>query len=146
MRHDAGNLFGGAVGLRSSTTPIPTVVGIRVKSTRTVSTLAYLRYGGLLMTERAAYQVQVLNMKSNNLHVQGPRQRVDRATGWGNPFVVVDASERQRQIVCDLFEKYAAWRLTVQPAWLEPLRGKHLECWCAPKRCHAETLRRLAND
>ena len=95
------------------------------------------------MTERAACQVQVLNMKSNNLHVQGPRQRVDRATDWGNPFIMHGEHERER--VCDLFEQYAQWRLTVDPLWLEPLRGKHLECWCAPKRCHAETLRRLAN-
>jgi hypothetical protein len=25
------------------------------------------------------------------------------------------------------------------------LRGKDLACWCAPKRCHAEVLRELAN-
>jgi hypothetical protein len=96
------------------------------------------------MTDRE--RLQVLNMRQHNVDITGPRQRVDRGTDWGNPFIMADKSERQRQIVCDLFEQYALWRLTVQPAWLEPLRGKHLECWCAPARCHAETLLRLANE
>lgn len=69
--------------------------------------------------------------------------RVDRRTDWGNPFVMRDENERNQ--VCDLFEQYAQWRLSQQPDWLKPLRGKHLACWCAPKRCHAETLMRLAN-
>jgi hypothetical protein len=68
---------------------------------------------------------------------------VDRGTVWGNPFVM--ETEKDRDKVCDLFEQYAKWRLTVEPEWLKPLRGKDLACWCAPKRCHAETLLRLAN-
>lgn len=70
--------------------------------------------------------------------------RVDRGTEWGNPFMMRHEGERER--VCQLFELYAEWRLTVDPHWLEPLRGKHLGCWCAPKRCHAETLLRMANE
>ncbi len=69
---------------------------------------------------------------------------VDRGTNWGNPFIMRDESDRDR--VCDLYEQYAKWRLTVEPMWLTPLIGKHLACWCAPKRCHAETLIRLANE
>jgi Domain of unknown function (DUF4326) len=30
-------------------------------------------------------------------------------------------------------------------AALHELRGKHLVCWCAPERCHAEVLIELAN-
>lgn len=70
--------------------------------------------------------------------------RVDRATDWGNPFVMCGEADRDR--VCDLFEQYAQWRLTVEPDWLRPLRNQSLACWCAPKRCHADTLLRLAND
>ena len=36
----------------------------------------------------------------------------------------------------------AAW-IAQQPALLAALgelRGKHLVCWCAPERCHAELL------
>ena len=68
---------------------------------------------------------------------------VDRRTPWGNPFPTDD--EEDRDFVCDEFEDYARKRHIREPAWLSPLRGKNLVCWCAPKRCHAETLRRLAN-
>lgn len=71
--------------------------------------------------------------------------RVDRGTDWGNPFVIQSHSEAERQRVCELFERYAVWRLTVDPQWLMPLVGKNLACWCTPKRCHAETLLRLSN-
>lgn len=70
--------------------------------------------------------------------------RVDRGTDWGNPFVMHGEADRDR--VCELFAQYAHWRLTVEPAWLTPLRGRTLACWCAPKRCHAETLWLLANQ
>lgn len=69
---------------------------------------------------------------------------VTRGSDWGNPFIMDQESDRNK--VCDLFEKYAQWRLTVEPEWLVPLRGKHLLCCCAPKRCHADTLLRLANE
>ena len=68
---------------------------------------------------------------------------VMRGTEWGNPFILTQECDRDK--VCDLFEAYAAWRLTIQPTWLDALRGKHLLCHCAPKRCHADTLLRLAN-
>ena len=72
-----------------------------------------------------------------------PLKDVDRGTDWGNPFVMRNETDRDR--VCDLYEQYALWRLTVDPNWLIPLRGSSLACWCAPKRCHADTLLRLAN-
>lgn len=79
------------------------------------------------------------------LRSHGPLVRfVDRGTDWGNPFIM--DQENGRDYVCDMFEKYAIWRLSVEPNWLVPLRDHHLVCHCAPKRCHAETLRRLANQ
>jgi hypothetical protein len=68
---------------------------------------------------------------------------VDRRTQWGNPYEMF--SEADRDKVCNQFEAYATDRLQREPDWLEPLRGKDLICWCAPKRCHASTLARLAN-
>lgn len=69
---------------------------------------------------------------------------VDRSSDWGNPFIM--HTESMRDHVCEQFERYAKWRLIHEPEWLAPLRGKNLACWCAPKRCHAETLLRLANE
>jgi hypothetical protein len=75
-----------------------------------------------------------------------PFTKVDRSSPWGNPYIMRNQSEAERNYVCDRFAAYALWRLMQEPQWLEPLRGKHLACWCAPKRCHAETLLRLANE
>lgn len=69
--------------------------------------------------------------------------RVDRASSWGNPFVM--GIDGDRDEVCNKFEVYAKHRLKMQPDWLLALRGKDLACWCAPLRCHAETLLKMAN-
>lgn len=69
---------------------------------------------------------------------------VGRPSKFGNPFVLRNESERDE--VCD---KYEAW-LLAQPGLVEAakreLRGKDLVCWCAPHRCHAHTLLRIANE
>ncbi len=70
---------------------------------------------------------------------------VDRGSNWGNPFIMRGASDEERDRVIHLFTLYAAWRLSIEPDWLKPLRGKVLGCWCAPKRCHGDILLRLAN-
>lgn len=63
---------------------------------------------------------------------------VGRGSLWGNPFTMMDAS--QRDAVCDQFEKEILPKLD-----LTRLRGKDLVCFCAPKRCHADALLREAN-
>ncbi len=70
--------------------------------------------------------------------------RIDRGTRWGNPFVVGVDGDRFK--VVELFEQYAKWRLSIQPDWLKPLKGKNLACWCTPLRCHGDVLLRLANE
>lgn len=82
----------------------------------------------------------IYNMRTHN---PTTAIRVDRGSRWGNPFVV--GVDGDRAEVCRLFEIYAQHRLTYQPTWLDPLKGKDLKCWCAPQQCHAETLERLAN-
>jgi hypothetical protein len=79
---------------------------------------------------------------------------VGRPSPWGNPYAMVlnkapnrvsnEPEERER--VCDAFEAYAIAKHAAEPGWLKPLRGKSLICYCSPKRCHAETLLRLANE
>lgn len=67
------------------------------------------------------------------------------ASKWGNPFVMNDDSddERQRAIT-----DYRAW-VVDQPelmAALGELRGLRLGCWCAPKPCHGDVLSELAEE
>lgn len=86
----------------------------------------------------------VYNIRGKRPDPMSANVPVDRGTSWGNPFIMF--TEADRDEVCDKFEQYARWRLTVEPNWLVPLRGKNLGCWCHPKRCHADTLLRLANE
>ena len=72
---------------------------------------------------------------------------VGRGTPYGNPFVMTHENGQDtgsREWACAEFEKYAESRILREPDWLKPLYGKDLVCWCAPKRCHADTLLRLA--
>lgn len=67
--------------------------------------------------------------------------KIDRATKWGNPFVM--KLERDRDSVCDQFaEHFEQSTLRTQIA---ELRGMVLGCWCNPKRCHGDFLARKAN-
>ena len=68
--------------------------------------------------------------------------RIDRATKWGNPFIIGRDGTR-----ADVIVKYEQW-LRQQPelmAALTELRGKTLGCWCAPQPCHGDVLARLAD-
>jgi hypothetical protein len=64
--------------------------------------------------------------------------RVDRATPWGNPFVLGKDGDRPTVIA-----RYRDGHLLVRAdllARLVELRGKALGCWCAPEPCHADVL------
>jgi hypothetical protein len=64
------------------------------------------------------------------------------ASKWRNGYKIGRDGSRDEVIA-----QYRDW-LQRQPelmAALSELRGKDLACWCAPKRCHAEVLRELAN-
>ena len=72
--------------------------------------------------------------------------RVDRQSIWGNPFIMRNDSDEERNRVCDAYEKWLQERPAMIDRAKRELRGKDLACWCAPKRCHAETLLRIANE
>ena len=69
---------------------------------------------------------------------------IGRPSKWGNPFQM--AGEDTRNAVCDAFEE----RCNNDPQFIamvkRELRGKNLVCFCAPKRCHGDTLLRIANE
>ena len=65
---------------------------------------------------------------------------IGRGSPWGNPFVIGvhgDRDEVIRRYECEVLPSLN----------LEPLRGKDLLCYCAPLRCHGDSiLRKLAED
>lgn len=73
---------------------------------------------------------------------------VGRPSKWGNPFSM--RSEQDRDSVCDAYERWLERVFQQDPAARDrlkaQLRGKDLVCWCAPRRCHADTLLRIANE
>ena len=70
---------------------------------------------------------------------------VGRPTKWGNPFKISSAMSRAKAVA--LYENH----LRKMPpkerhAFLEPLRGKSLGCWCPlDEPCHADVLLQWAN-
>jgi hypothetical protein len=78
----------------------------------------------------------------NKHHYDAPADAVyiGRGSPWGNPFVI--GKDGDREAVCDRFEREVLPTLDI-----EPLRGKSLICFCAPKRCHGDSiLRALQQD
>jgi hypothetical protein len=68
---------------------------------------------------------------------------VDRRTPYGNKYRMADDSDAERDRACDLYSDWLDARLKKSPDFLLPLIGaKRLGCWCAPKRCHAESIAR----
>ena len=92
-------------------------------------------------------------IRIKNLRVEKPyyvwQIRVVRASVLGNPYYMV--SEAYRDEVCEKYKKYFEQQIKTNDAFINELRrlfliykkyGKlELFCWCAPKRCHAETIK-----
>jgi len=70
--------------------------------------------------------------------------KVARPTKWGNPFKIGIDGNRE-----EVLRKYKTWimqKLSEQPSFLAPLRGKNLACFCKKdEKCHADILLELAN-
>ncbi len=86
-----------------------------------------------------------------NLRKQEADFKCDRPSPLGNPFYM--RSEHERHTVCNqyetLFQKYLNPDLA-PVGWLEYLdkilqaakeKNITLGCWCAPKRCHCDTIK-----
>lgn len=90
-------------------------------------------------------------------------RKVDRSTRWGNPFGLTQVfhtfDQRGFPAPCIAFrgvpgidrslDLYLGWlvaKLTAEPDFLKPLKGRDLACWCKlDDPCHADILLRLAN-
>lgn len=69
---------------------------------------------------------------------------IGRGSKWGNPFNMNGNSEKERNRVCDEYEKY--FFSTNLPNEIHELKDKVLGCFCKPKRCHGDFLAKLANE
>ena len=86
------------------------------------------------------------NEKPNNAY----DFKVDRSSVLGNPYYMFD--ECMRDDVCIKYEMYFYKKLKTDAAFKAELvkilraykqYGKvNLFCWCYPKRCHAETIKK----
>lgn len=100
----------------------------------------------------------MIEIKIKNLRNEKPsaewQVKVDRSSVLGNPFYMADESKRDE--VCDKYAVYFKNKISLEDnAFMTELRrlyriakryGKlELFCWCAPKRCHAETIREFLN-
>lgn len=66
---------------------------------------------------------------------------IGRGSVWGNPFVIGQHGDRAQ--VCDRYEALLVERLKrgeVTLPQLRSLHGRDLVCFCAPARCHGDTL------
>lgn len=86
-------------------------------------------------------QEKVLGPRVHNKHHKtAPADAVyiGRGSPWGNPYVI--GVHGDRATVIRKFELYVLPTLD-----LEPLRGKHLICFCKPQACHGDSLLEAAN-
>jgi hypothetical protein len=99
-----------------------------------------------------------------NKHYLGPihpfeeveRVPIHRGTPLGNPFKMVSYNQKERDRVCDEYDTWVRAKLLEPGAELEQLMtlvslakdGKDIElvCFCVPKRCHGETIKRLIEE
>lgn len=96
-------------------------------------------------------RIEIKNLRFNK-PLEAWQVRVDRSSVLGNPFYM--ATEAQRVEVCDKYDAYFKEKVASgDEAFLNELRrlytiakrfGKlELFCWCYPKRCHAETIKKF---
>jgi acetyltransferase-like isoleucine patch superfamily enzyme len=85
----------------------------------------------------------VLNKHRNA--VVGNSVYIGRGSMWGNPFVI--GKDGTRDDVCEKHAQYLRDQVregSVSIAQLASLHDKNLVCYCAPLRCHGDTLVRAS--
>jgi Domain of unknown function (DUF4326) len=76
---------------------------------------------------------------------------VGRPSIWGNPYSHLDGTSAKYMVASrdEAIQKYEEYIMN-NPKMIakikRELRGKVLGCFCAPRRCHAEILARIANE
>ena len=84
---------------------------------------------------------KVFNKYHNNVPTDAVY--IGRGSPFGNPFTI--GTNGNRDEVCDKFEEYVKSNPELVERIKKELCGKNLVCFCKPKRCHGDTLIRIAN-
>lgn len=111
--------------------------------------------------------IRIINLRNYRLRDGEVLIKVDRSSVLGNPYYMNGESFSQREYVCDMYQyeyfnkitdknmsdedvnKYLGKRIN-RSAFMNELRRIYviakeqdvaLGCWCAPRRCHAETIK-----
>jgi hypothetical protein len=79
---------------------------------------------------------------------------VDRRSPVGNPYYM--KNENERDSVCDRYEVYFAKSMEenkrfanyIEMLVMQYKKNKNIKllCWCYPKRCHAETIKKYIEE
>jgi|PlaIllAssembly_1097288.scaffolds.fasta_scaffold1078390_2 hypothetical protein len=88
--------------------------------------------------------VEVVNIRTCNPPWGQPGDvRIDRLTIWGNPYRMTDDSDYRRDFVCYM---YVSYFMTSELDIAEIANAKRLGCWCKPKRCHGDFLKKMIDE
>jgi len=68
---------------------------------------------------------------------------IGRPSKWGNPFSI--GKDGTRGEVISKYEEYIKKRPDLLSSLCE-LEGKVLGCWCKPKACHGDVLKKLIEN
>lgn len=105
--------------------------------------------------------IRIVNLRNYKLRTGEVLVKVDRSTAVGNPFPMRNEGERDE--VCDDYDNYFNIIINtyldsdkkIDPKDLPFLKYMGyivntakkqdiaLGCWCAPRRCHAETIKKF---
>ena len=87
-------------------------------------------------------------------HYESGAEYIGRGSPLGNPFVI--GFDGNRDTVCDRYEQWFTDRVAAgDPVVLAELRRLYrlarlgdlvLGCYCAPSRCHGETIKRFLDQ
>ena len=80
--------------------------------------------------------VNIKNTKNYDVYI-------GRGSKWGNPFKMQNNSQKERDRVCQEYERY--YYSSGLDKHIHELKGKILGCYCKPLRCHGDFLAEQAN-
>lgn len=94
--------------------------------------------------------IRIVNLRNYKLNDGEVLIKVDRSSVLGNPFYMHNESERDK--VCDDYAKFMQIQLFFNESFIKEIyriyeislkKDVALGCWCYPKRCHAEEIKKI---